>query len=79
MTEYPGPAHRRRESGWDIRLTTQPQVIPRLRINGTMPPFSHVTSWHAQEQLHNQQLRPYRVGTPTVTMKNGDSVTQERG
>jgi hypothetical protein len=44
-----------------------------------MPPFPHVTSWHAQEQLYNQQLRIYRVGTPTVTMKKGDSVTKEMG
>jgi hypothetical protein len=49
------------ESGWNVKLTTHLNQVPRLRMSGATPlslslslstPFpQHVPSWHAQGQL----------------------------
>jgi len=33
-------------SGWDVKLTTRLHLVLRLRMHGTIPPLSNMSSWH---------------------------------
>jgi hypothetical protein len=41
------------QSGWDVKLTADFNLVPRLRMRGAVPPLSHVSSsWRAEGQLN---------------------------
>lgn len=45
----------RRQSGQSLKLIAQVRPQPTLRMTAVVPPFLHMSSWHAQRQLHQVQ------------------------
>jgi len=37
--------------GWEMKLTTHPSQVLRLRMRGAVPPLFQVPSWYAQVKL----------------------------
>jgi hypothetical protein len=38
--------------GCGVKLTTHLHPVPTIRISGAVPPYSHMPSWSAQEQVY---------------------------
>jgi len=43
------------KSGWSVKLTTDPHLVPRLRMSRAVALLSYMPSWHV---LGHQYLRP---------------------
>jgi hypothetical protein len=57
----------RQKSGRDEKLITHLQLVPRLRIPGAVPPFSHTSSWLGA-QLHTQTHVAVTIGVAFVAV-----------
>ena len=37
---------------WGVKINTHQHLVPRFRMSGCLPPFSHMLSWCVLGQLH---------------------------